>query len=298
MTQNKGIWLIGAQGMLGRQMAIELEKNGFSFYTTDQEVDICQMPALKKFVQGKDVNWLVNCAAYTAVDRAEDEPEQAFAVNAAGVENLARLSRKLGAKLVHFSTDYVFDGQSRTPYRESNEPNPLTQYGMSKRQGEKKLVGQLQSYFIFRISWLYGIYGPNFVHTMLKLFRGKKTVRVVDDQFGSPTYAAALAKNVVGLIAEDSVQYGLFHYSDLGVISWHEFAAQIMEYALQFKLIEERIPLASISTAAFPTRAVRPSYSALDTGKVRRELKFTLFDWKTNLEKFFREKQPESFFAR
>jgi dTDP-4-dehydrorhamnose reductase len=295
MRERNQIWLLGDRGMLGRQIAGEFEKSGFFFYATDKEVDICQMQALQKFVHGKNITWLVNCAAYTAVDRAEDEAKLAFAINAAGVENLARLSCQIGAKLVHFSTDYVFDGQSRIPYRETDQANPLTQYGVSKWQGEEKLIALLPSYFIFRISWLYGIYGTNFVHSMLKLFREKDEVRVVNDQFGSPTYAAALAKNIVKLIAEDSVHYGLYHYSDSGVISWHEFALKIMEYALQFKLIDKQIPLLPIPTAAFPTRAARPAFSVLDKSKVQSELKFALFDWKINLEKFFREVQPESF---
>jgi dTDP-4-dehydrorhamnose reductase len=290
MKQNKGIWLIGAQGMLGRQMAIELEKKGFFFYATDQEIDICQMPALLKFVQGKDIGWLVNCAAYTAVDRAEAEPEQAFAVNAAGVENLARLSRILEAKLVHFSTDYVFDGRSRTSYRENDRPRPLSQYGRSKRQGEIVLAANLDTFFLFRISWLYGVHGPSFVQTMLKIFREKEVARVVCDQFGSPTYAATLAVNIADLIASGSDRYGIYHYCDIGVISWYEFAARIMDLGLEFGWIEKKIPLLAIPTSAFPTAAVRPAHAVLDSGKAVRDLGFRVHDWQENLIEYFREK--------
>jgi dTDP-4-dehydrorhamnose reductase len=191
---------------------------------------------------------------------------------------------------VHFSTDYVFDGQHRQPYGENDQPRPVSQYGWSKWQGEKLLLANWQSVFIFRISWLYGVFGNNFVHTILKLFRTKDEVRVVNDQFGSPTYAAALAGNIVRLIGADSERYGLYHYCDKGVISWYDFAAQIMARALEHNLIEKKIPLLAIPTAEYPTRAIRPAYAVLDSSKVVRELDFRVHDWRSNLDAFFQEK--------
>lgn len=285
-----GIWLVGARGMLGRQLALEFENRGLSYFASDQEVDICRRQGLQDFARGKKIGWMVNCAAYTAVDRAEDEPERALAVNAAGVENLSRLAAELGARLIHFSSDYVFAGDRKEPYRENAEPRPLSHYGWSKWQGEKKLAANLDTFFLFRISWLYGVYGPNFVHTMLKIFREKETARVVNDQFGSPTYAAALAENVAGVIAANSDRYGVYHYCDSGAISWFDFAFRIMELALEFGMIQKKIPLAAIATSAFPTAAPRPPYSVLDSGKAVRELGFQVHDWRLNLEKFFREK--------
>jgi dTDP-4-dehydrorhamnose reductase len=290
MIVNSGIWLLGDQGMLGRQMAVELQKQGFSFLASDREVDIGDFQSLQAFSHDKKISWIINCAAFTAVDRAEIESTAAFRVNACGVENLAKLAAGLGARLVHFSTDYVFDGRNNQPYREIDQPRPVSQYGLSKWQGEKLLLASWQAVFIFRISWLYGVFGNNFVNTMLKFFCEKEKVRVVNDQFGSPTYAAVLARNVVRLIGTNSKHYGLYHYCDSGVISWYDFAARIMARALEHNLLEKKIPLLAIPTADFPTTAIRPAYAALDNSKVVLELDFEVHDWRTNLDAFFREK--------
>jgi dTDP-4-dehydrorhamnose reductase len=290
MNPDVGIWLVGAGGMLGRQLALEFGNSGLSYFASDQEVDICRRQCLQDFARGKKIGWVVNCAAYTAVDRAEAEPERALAVNAVGVENLSRLAAELGARLIHFSSDYVFAGDRKEPYQENAQPRPLSRYGWSKWQGEIKLAANLDTFFLIRTSWLYGVYGPNFVHTMLKIFREKETARVVNDQFGSPTYAAALAENVAGLIGSDSDRYGVYHYCDNGAISWFDFAQRIMDLALEFGMIPKSIPLAAVPTSAFPTAAARPRYSVLDSGKAVRELGFQVHDWQLNLEKFFREK--------
>lgn len=290
MSAQNGIWLLGDRGMLGRQMAVELQKKGLAFSASDREIDISDFQSLKNFSRGKKISWIINCAAYTAVDQAEIESAAAFRINAAGVENLAKLAAGLGARMVHFSTDYVFDGQNHQPYGENDQPRPISQYGWSKWQGEKLLMAAWQSVFIFRISWLYGVFGNNFVNTMLKLFREKDEVRVVNDQFGSPTYASVLARNVVRLIGTDSERYGLYHYCDSGVISWYDFAAQIMARALEYNLLEKKIPLLAITTADYPTRAIRPAYAVLDSRKVVRELDFRVHDWRINLDDFFREK--------
>jgi dTDP-4-dehydrorhamnose reductase len=290
LPQDPGIWLVGARGMLGRQLALEFENRGLSCFASDQEVDICKRQCLHDFARDKKFGWMINCAAYTAVDRAEDEPERALAVNAAGVENLARLAAGRKARLVHFSTDYVFPGDRQEPYREDDLPRPLSQYGRSKRQGEINLAANLETFFLFRISWLYGIYGPNFVRTMLKIFREKETARVVCDQFGSPTYAAALAANIAGLIASNSERYGVYHYCDRGVISWFDFAVAVMELGLEWGVVQKKIPLAAIPTSAFPTRAARPLRVILDSSKAVSELGFQVRDWKLNLQDFFREK--------
>ena len=293
MDSVPGIWLVGAAGMLGRQLAAEFAGRGFSFFASDREVDIRQPRAIQEFVRDKKIDWIVNCAAYTAVDLAEDEPEQALALNADGVENLARLAGELKAALVHFSTDYVFAGDRAEPYREDDAPRPLSRYGWSKWQGELRLAAALDTYFLIRISWLYGLHGPNFVNSMLKTFREKESARVVDDQFGSPTYAAMLAANIAGLIASGCERYGVYHYCDGGVISWFDFAARIMDLALEHGLIENKIPLRAIPTSEFPTRAVRPARAVLDSRKVVHDLGFRVHDWQENLEKFFQEmKRP------
>jgi dTDP-4-dehydrorhamnose reductase len=289
MNPVPGIWLVGAAGMLGRQLAGELAGRGHAFFASDREVDIRDPLALREFVRGKEIGWIVNCAAYTAVDRAEDEPGAALDLNAVGVENLARLAAGVGARLVHFSTDYVFAGDQPDTYLEDDPPRPLSRYGWSKWQGELRLAANLDRYFLFRISWLYGVHGANFVKTMMQVFREKECARVVNDQFGSPTYAAALAANIAGLIASGCERYGVYHYCDRGVITWFDFAARIMDRALASGLIGNRIPLLAIPTSQFPTRALRPARVVLDSRKAVRDLGFRVRDWRENLEEFFRE---------
>ena len=284
-----GIWLVGAAGMLGRQLAAEFSGRGWGFFASDREADIRDLQALRAFARGKEIAWIVNCAAYTAVDRAEDDPETAMAVNADGVENLARLSGEIRAALIHFSTDYVFAGDRSVPYREEDAPRPLSRYGWSKWLGETRLAASLEAHFLFRISWLYGVHGANFVKTMLNVFRGRESARVVNDQSGSPTYAAPLAANIAGLIASGCDRYGTYHYCDRGVITWFDFAARIQDLALASGLLEKRIPLLAIATSQFPTRAQRPAHAVLDNRKVVRELGFRIHDWQANLEEFFRE---------
>jgi len=290
LRPDPGIWLIGAKGMLGRQLALAFAAKGFAFFASDREVDIRRRQCLQDFVRGKKIGWMVNCAAYTAVDRAESEPERALAVNAAGVENLSRLAAGLGARLIHFSSDYVFAGDGKEPYRENAQPRPLSRYGWSKWQGEIKMAAALDTFFLFRISWLYGVYGANFVHKILKVFQEKETARVVNDQFGSPTYAAVLAENIAGLIGSDSERFGVYHYCDSGAISWFDFARRIMDLALEFGVLPKKIPLEAVPASAFPGAAARPPYSVLDSGKAMRELGFQVRDWQLNLKRFFREK--------
>jgi dTDP-4-dehydrorhamnose reductase len=291
MKPAAGIWLTGAEGMLGKQLAAEFAARGRAFHASDRDVDIRDPRALREFSRGKNIGWIINCAAYTAVDRAEDEAELALAINAGGVENLARLAGDLGATLVHFSTDYVFAGDQPQPYRESDAPRPLSRYGWSKRQGEERLAAGTSAFFLFRISWLYGVFGPNFVHTMLKAFREREMVRVVNDQFGSPTYAATLAANIVDLVEAGCERYGVYHYCDRGVISWWDFAVAIQDVALAKGLLGKKIPIQAISTSAFSSRATRPLHAVLDSGKAVRELGFQVRPWLSNLEYFLAEKE-------
>jgi dTDP-4-dehydrorhamnose reductase len=290
MSERPGIWLVGAAGMLGRQLAGAFAARGIPVLASDREVDIRDAAALEGFAGRRRIGWIVNCAAYTAVDRAEDEPDAALAVNAAGTENLARLAARRGARLVHFSTDYVFAGDRAAPYREEDEPRPLSAYGRSKLEGERRLAACLERFFLFRVSWLYGVHGANFVHAMLRAFRERDRARVVDDQFGSPTYAAVLAANVAGLVASGSRRFGVYHYCDAGVISWHQFAAAIQELALRSGMIAREIPIEAVKTAAYGARAPRPLRAALDSRRAQEELGFAVKPWRENLEAFFAEK--------
>lgn len=289
MAREAEIWLVGAGGMLGRQLAGEFAARNLPFLASDREVDVCDRRALEGFLRGRRPAWIVNCAAYTAVDRAEDEPEAAFAVNALGVENLARLAAATGAAMVHFSTDYVFAGDRAGPYRETDGPRPLSAYGRSKLEGERRLAACLESHFLLRVSWLYGVHGANFVVAMMRRFAAGREARVVCDQFGSPTYAGLLAANVAGLVASHSQRYGTFHYCDEGVISWFDFATAIQEEGLAAGLLARPIAIAAIPTAEYPARAQRPLRAALDTSRARLELGLRVRPWRENLKDYFAE---------
>ena len=184
------------------------------------------------------------------------------------------------ARLVHFSTDYVFAGDRQEPYREDDPPRPLSRYGWSKWQGELRLAANLDAYFLFRISWLYGVHGPNFVCTMLKIFREKESARVVNDQFGSPTYAAVLAANIAGLIASGCDRYGVYHYCDRGVTTWFDFAAGSHGPGAGIRPDRQAYPPAGHPHFPFPGPGVRPAHSVLDNHKAVRGLGFRVHDWR------------------
>lgn len=280
------IWITGCHGMLGKELGEAASRATLPWIGSDREVDITNPEAIDRFATEHHPTWLVNCAAYTAVDRAESEPEPARKLNADGPGNLARLADRLGIPLVHFSTDYVFDGSGNRPWNEEDRPSPLSVYGRTKREGEERIAESTDRFFLFRISWLYGRHGPNFVRTMLRLLREKDSLRVVSDQTGSPTWAMTLAENLVRLIARNDDRYGIYHYADEGVISWHEFATAIRDEALCQGLLTKSIPIEPIPTEVYPLPAERPRNSAFDKSKVRNLLGFTVHSWRQNLERF------------
>jgi len=277
--------------MLGRQIHRRFERMHLSCLATDREIDIRDIDALKHFSSGKKVDWIVNCAAYTAVDAAESDPDSAFALNAEGPENLARIAAEMNCPLLHISTDYVFDGTKRHPYQEEDPACPQTVYGKSKTAGEKAIVSVLpHNHLILRISWLYGVYGKNFVETMVRIFREKGRARVIDDQIGAPTYAAVLADNIVGIINRNIPSRGIFHYADQGEISWYDFACAVAEEALDHKLIFEKPVITPIPTREFPSPAPRPASSRFDKSKAQTELGLSILPWRTNLNHYFQER--------
>ncbi|MBF0546762.1 MAG: dTDP-4-dehydrorhamnose reductase [Candidatus Riflebacteria bacterium] len=283
------IWIPGCSGMLGSQIIECLKDSQYEIFATDRDLDITDGDVITSFLSDKKLSWIINCAAYTAVDKAETDQESSFAVNALGPKNLARVATKIGAKLIHFSTDYVFDGKLDRPYVESDSPAPVSVYGRSKLAGEDRIKDFSTKYFIFRISWLYGQNGANFVKTIVRLLAEKDELRVVSDQIGSPTWAKQLSMNISDLIGRNSTGFGTYHYSDLGDISWYEFALAIKEFALSHKLLEKDTPVIAIPTSEFPRPAVRPLNSRFNKKLIVEELNFKVNPWKENLEQFFKE---------
>lgn len=278
------IWLIGARGMLGRRLRRVWRARGLATACSGSEVDIASPAALESFLRGlaQPPRWIVNAAAYTAVDRAESEREAAFRVNAMGPGHVARLASACGARLIHFSTDYVFSGDSAAPYTEDDPPSPRSVYGESKLAGEAAVLERGGEHVVLRISWLYDAHAANFVATMLRRFAAQGGARVVDDQRGSPTWAGLLAENVADLVDRGGPG-GLYHYCDRGVISWYEFAAAVAEEALAAGLLPRKAQVEPIPTAAYPTAARRPVFSALECRKVEQALGFRRRPWRENL---------------
>ena len=223
------IWLVGNKGMLGREVESLPQNKELPYIASDQEIDITNLDELRIFSADKPISWIINCAAYTAVDKAEDEPvpDLAFKINAAGPHNIAEIANNKGAKLIHLSTDYVFDGTKTGAYVETDPPHPLGVYAQSKYQGEVNFAETLSEYFIIRTAWLYGKQGNNFVTTMLRLFKERDEVSVVGDQWGSPTYAPDLAAVILKIISLNSDAYGIYNFTNEGKITWYDFAQEI-----------------------------------------------------------------------
>ena len=200
-------------------------------------MDIADRTSIKAFSDPLALSWIVNCSAYTAVDRAEDEPGQAFRINAEGVRNLACVAQEKGARLLHISTDYVFDGRKEDAYLETDPPSPSGVYGRSKLQGELDIRENIDRHVILRTAWLYGPTGANFVRTMLRLFQERDEVRVVADQWGSPTLAGDLADVILRIVTLETVPYGTFHFTNEGRTNWFEFASLIRKLAGEHRLI-------------------------------------------------------------
>jgi len=285
------IWLIGNKGMLGNDVEKLLKERVLTYWVSDKEVDISDYKALEKFGKDKKIKWIINCAGYTKVDKAEEEVEVAFRINKDGVRNIALFSAKRQIRLIHISTDYVFDGRqegSVVAYREDDKTNPITIYGKSKLAGEEEIKKTLEEYFIIRTAWLYGLQGNNFVYTMLRLFKERDLVKVVEDQWGSPTYTADLAGAILKIIKEDSVSYGIYHLTNEGMTSWCEFARTIYEKAKKLGLIEgnKKVEIRPIKTEDYPTKALRPRYSVLSKEKIKKELGLKVREWDKALEDF------------
>lgn len=293
------IWLIGNKGMLGNDVEKLLKERGLTYWSSDKEVDISNYKALEKFGKDKKIKWIINCSGYTKVDKAEEEVDEAFRINKDGVRNIALFSAKRQIKLIHISTDYVFDGMQEASfvYSEDNKTNPINIYGKSKLAGEEEIKKILEEYFIIRTAWLYGLEGNNFVYTMLRLFKERDLVKVVEDQWGSPTYTEDLAGAILKIIEDDSVSYGIYHFTNEGVASWYEFARTIYEKAKRLELIEsnKKIEIHPIKTEDYPTAARRPRYSVLSKEKIKKEFNIKIPYWRESLEKYLKRILDEGY---
>ena len=285
------IWLIGNKGMLGYDIERLLREQGFAYCASDKEIDISDYKALEKFGKDKKIKWIINCAGYTKVDKAEEEINEAFRINKDGVRNIALFSAKRQIRLIHISTDYVFDGRqkgSAVAYREDDKTNPINIYGKSKLAGEEEIKKILEKYFIIRTAWLCGLQGNNFVYTMLRLFKERDLVKVVEDQCGSPTYTMDLAGAILKIIEDEAVNYGIYHFTNEGLTSWYEFARTIYSRAKRLGLIEanKKVEIQPIKTEDYPTAARRPRYSVLCKEKIKKEFNIKIREWDKALEDF------------
>lgn len=282
------IWVIGCNGMLGKEVSDLLESKSIPYIGTDIEVDITNKDSLDEFISSikPPIRWIINCSAYTAVDKAEDDREKAFSINSDGVYNIASIARNTGAQLIHISTDYVFDGNSTTPYSEDDTVSPLGIYGESKEAGERHIRNLLDKYYIFRTSWLYGKHGKNFVTTMLRLFEEKDELNVVDDQHGCPTWTYDLAMAILVFLSHEKGIFGTYHFSNLGQTTWYGFAEEIYHQSRRLGLVNTQCQITPISTQDYPTRAKRPAYSVLSKDKIQQRMKIAIPRWESSLKKF------------
>lgn len=274
------ILVTGANGQLGRELRDVLEEQcpGITDYTDIEQLDLCDKEAVDRFVANGGYSHIINCAAYTAVDRAEEEKSQCTAVNVDAVQNLASAASAYGCRMLHVSTDYVFDGTAHRPYNESDKPAPMSHYGATKRKSETALVGLLPDAIIIRTGWLYSPHGNNFVKTMMRLAEKGETLRVVADQVGTPTYARDLARMIATVVLSPRWLEGIYHYSNEGVTSWYDFACAIMNLTGHGNVKVRPIP-----SSDYPTPAARPFYSVLDKSKIKATYGVEIPNWYTSL---------------
>ncbi len=279
----KNILITGANGQLGnclRDLAADYQDKYNFYYTDVAELDITDAEAIDRYIIEHHIDIIINAAAYTAVDKAEDDEENAYRLNCSAVGNLAGVAKKHGLALVHISTDYVFSGEMATPYVETDVPAPKSVYGSTKLAGERAIVESGCRAVVIRTSWLYSEYGNNFVKTMLRLGREREFIRVVCDQIGGPTYAGDLAKVVFGML--DHLPEGegteFYHFADEGVCSWFDFAKAIMEMAGLDCRVE------AIPTSDYPAKARRPAFSVFNLGKTKGTLGMVIPYWRDSLK--------------
>ena len=314
------VWLIGSKGMLGKEVSRQLTQNKIQWIGTDRDIDITDSEQLDSFADSHDVTssqtgnavsqgkssekitWVINCSGYTNVNKAEEEPDLAASINEIGVRNITRTTRRIGARLIHISTDYVFDGTAHEPYTEESKKNPLGIYGKTKSDGENAVQKEMTQYYILRTAWLYGFEGNNFVYTMTNAMNSKPEVKVVNDQKGSPTLASDLAVVICKIIESantsrhlfgsySALPYGIYNYSNAGETTWFDFASKIYELGKKYGRITQECNVNPCSSDDFPSNVKRPAYSVLSKAKIQNLLRIKIPSWEESLEKFIKSER-------
>ncbi len=278
-SDKKNILVTGSKGQLG-QCIKKIEKNypDLNFVHSDaSELDITEKEDLQRFFSSKHPDFVINCAAYTNVEKAEKEPKKAFKINAEGVKNLAEICSEQNSTLIHISTDYVFDGEKTSPYNEEDVSNPINEYGKSKLAGEIYVQETLEKHYIIRTSWLYSEFGHNFFKTILKKSETEQELTIVTSEIGTPTNANDLAKFILDLIIKNNQKYGTYHFSNFGEATWYDFAEEILRVSGKLESIMLK------KTDNYPTFARRPKYSVLSKDKGIKTFKQDVLDWKNSL---------------
>jgi dTDP-4-dehydrorhamnose reductase len=282
------IVVFGSKGQLGTkifELSAQYKDFDFSFYDI-QEIDITDKLQIDKLFIQKDIDLIINCAAYTAVDKAEEDIKNAEFLNSLAPAYIAGKCKENNAKFIHISTDYVFDGNSTIPYTEEDPTNPQSVYGRTKLDAEIKVLQNNPDSIIIRTSWLYSEHGSNFVKTMLRLAKERNELRVVKDQIGSPTYAGDLAEAIMLFVSKFHKQgewhSGIYHYSNTGVCSWHEFASEIIRTS------GIKIPVIPVLSNEFPSKVKRPTFSVMDTSKISKVLNIQIPEWRVSLNKMLK----------
>ena len=286
----KNVLVTGADGQLGSELKAFVNNINSPFrlfFTNVENLDITNRGEIEGFVVNNNIQYIINCAAYTDVDKAESDRALAYEVNVTGVENIAEVAKQNGAKVIHISTDFVFDGSMKLPYKENITTNPLSVYGLTKLQGEDVLKSKGKDWLIIRTSWLYSEYGPNFVNAMLRLMQERESLSVVEDEVGSPTYAADLAVMIIHIL-QFYEQYewtsNVYHFCNRGEVSRFEFAKEIQRLAGM-----KNCKITPITAREYGATAARPSYSALDTSKIASVFGVEIPHWEDSLKRFLQK---------
>lgn len=277
----KTILVTGANGQLAKCISASIEKHtDVQFvFKNSAELNITKLNELTDFFESNRIDWCINCAAYTAVDNAESDIENAKKANSLGAKQLAEVCENNNVKIIHISTDFVFEGLKNKAYTEYDKTNPISVYGKTKRNGELEVIKANPKHFIIRTSWLYSEFNNNFMKTMLRLSEDRDELNIVSDQIGTPTYGIDLAQAILEIIKQNSNIYGVYHYSNEGVASWYDFAKAI------FEINGTLIKIFPISSESYPTPAKRPHFTVLDTTKIKKTFNISIPYWRDSLKK-------------